>query len=109
MSKSELTARLLRLPTAIHAAELGLLEIEADRLQAAQALQVREDALLLAGVDGKNEATRQAQLREATSAERERLQGCERERQIQQLVLHRHQNEFAAARSIARLLAGSTD
>lgn len=105
MATKELIERLSALPGAIQAAELELLQIEADRQEAALALQAREDEVLLAGLDGKNEATRQAQLREATRRERELLLLCERELHVKKLLLHRRQNEFAAARSLARLLA----
>jgi hypothetical protein len=108
MNREELIQMLSQAPYHLMSAERAVLESETERTAAAAALQAKEDALLLAGaIDGKNEALRAAQLREATAAERDMLNACEREIQLQKIVLHRRQADLSAMKAIARLLSGA--
>ena len=97
MDRSELIQMLSEAPCRLMSAERAVLDSEAVRTMAAAALQAREDALLLAGaIYGKNAELREAQLRQATAPERDMLQVCDRELQIQKLVLHRRQADVSA-------------
>lgn len=97
--------KLLELPTQITRAEADLLARDWSRQEALAALQAREDALLIEGVDGKNAEARAAQLRQHTEAERQRALLAERAHAEARVQLSALTTEFAAMRSAARLLS----
>ena len=93
LKREELITRLLALPGDIE-------RQEAAYAAAVHAQAQREAAAVLHGeVNGKNETERKAQLALL-------LQEWEQATTEQRLLLHARQNEFAALRSVARLLAG---
>jgi hypothetical protein len=134
MTAGECVVRLTKLPKQLAEAEkflmmaldrqTGDLARADDRIaEHKEALQAAEDAILLAvlrGLEeplmGKNAETRAAEIRERTALQRERLRDAERDRvqlartmelAVAQCKLHLKclQNQFAAAKEIARLLA----
>jgi len=110
MSQHELITRLAALPQEIHTEEEHLLLIERGLLAAKENLTLVEDRLLLGGqIDGKNEATRAAQLREATQATRAQVTELEASAAAARTRLRLRQNEFSAAKSLARLMAAGAE
>lgn len=105
MDRLQVIEQLLAAPALIREAEGQVIREEATLAEARVRLQRREDELLLAGrIDGKNEATRAAQLREATAAERQMVERREQETRLAKRDYHQQVNAFAALRAVARLL-----
>ncbi len=107
---NEVIRRLLDLPGEIAQVEDALLAAENDRRRVENAVTYLSDRLLIDGrIDGKNAEVREAQLRQALATEPGnpcgRLLEAERLPVFLKRELHRLQNEFAALRSVARLLA----
>jgi hypothetical protein len=112
MRPDPLIKRLFELPAEIQAAGEAL-------LQATEALEVAKDALqheesLLLNettpegekrITGTNEALRRAQLAILTAPQRERVAAKRGRAERLKLTLTRAQNDFSAARAVARLLA----
>lgn len=102
--------RLLELPYEVEEAEHGVIEASLDVEKAKRELAEKEAALFNEGkVEGKNEAQRKACLLSLTADERaavaayeESLANCRRD-------YNRKLNDFAAMRTIARLLAGEVE
>lgn len=107
MNRNELIARLLALPNEIETAEITLLGIEQEMQQARDAIaEVTAGALLdpAQPINGKNEAIREAQLRQFTLQPASWLQEVEAKRNAHRVSLTRLQNEFSALRAVTRLL-----
>lgn len=108
--RSELYCRLSEMPSRLAAAEERVLATETDLADFRETLQSREDELLLGGsLDGKNEATRAAQLRTATDHLRNVVATNERAVASARLQLRVVQAEFSAAKAMARLLTGGEE
>jgi hypothetical protein len=104
MAERRFICRLLELPAAIAAAEEELLELDERRRCAQEALQAVEDALILAGVEGKNQEQRAAAVRDQTQKERERLIACEFRVSEAKIARGRLVNELSALKAVTRLL-----
>ena len=99
--------RLLELPGELAEAEQRVLSVSCDLLDAKRALEISEDLLLTSGeIDGRNEATRTAQLRELTRPQRDQLDRITRRQAEAQAKLRNAQAELSALRAAARLLGG---
>jgi hypothetical protein len=108
----EVALRLFSLPQQIQEAEAACVEAEEWLREAKEALADAE-ATLLIGIDGsggtllgKNAEARAAEMRRFTANERSRVAEAERALAQARLLLHRRQNEFAAVRTLAKLLVG---
>jgi hypothetical protein len=104
MNRHQFIERLLELPRLIEVAELALLKGEQQRQEAEALVVVAEDALLIAGVEGKNSEQRAALVREQTKGERLLLTAREQLVALRRVEQRRLTNELAALRSVARLL-----
>jgi hypothetical protein len=108
-TKNEVIDRLLALPKEIDSAENDLCRVQLDLLTAQDVLKAQE-ANLLSGpdirIDGKNEAARTAQVRQFTQPQRDAVKVYEAVILEYRRLLTRVQNEFAAYRNVARLMAG---
>ncbi|WP_020621056.1 hypothetical protein [Paenibacillus daejeonensis] len=105
MTKNELVARLLSLPDEIETAQVDVLAMHQQVLEAKDLLQEKEDSLLLHNkLDGKNAETRAAQARQFTGHERELLSGCELQLKNTVSRLERLQIQFKAYRAVAGLI-----
>ena len=116
MTRTELAERLLELPGVLLDEEKGVLRAQQALSVCREALTAAENALLLEVredgsplVNGKNAETRAAQLWDRTSNERGDVIQAERVLSVAKMHLGHAQAEFAAARSVARLLAGEAD
>lgn len=105
MMRSELVDELLSLPEKLFAAEAALLNAEQVHRQAKEALEDRVTSLLIEGLDGKNEAQRQALLRERTESPRADVEGSRATVEFLRLAAERERARFAALRATARLMA----
>lgn len=105
-TRENIITRLLELPAAIAAAETAILDLEQVKQEAAGSLQRVEDDLLLNSIliDGKNAETRAAQLRNLTQDTRGYVQRLELQKAGLAVTVRNLNNEFAALRSVARLL-----
>jgi|GEM_PF-6962407 len=112
-TKETVQDSLLRLMAEMAQVEDKLAQAQIWHDRAKEALADAEAALLLGrgpvAIDGKNAEMREAQLRDATQAERRRLQEA-----AEELVLARARAEIArqklsAWKAIARLVAGEVD
>lgn len=99
--------KLMAMPAAIAQAETELLTADQMRQDAANALQQAEDAALLAGIDGKNEAMRAAQLRQLTETERQAATLADRAYAEQRTRLSGLRTEFDALRAATRLFGAA--
>jgi hypothetical protein len=105
--RNALAKKLMALPAQIEESERAVLAVEEERRLVAEHLAAKEATLRLDGtLDGKNELTRAAQLREHTGDERQALLTCEMRLKEAQITLRRRHNEMTSACAIARLLAG---
>lgn len=110
MSHHDLIAALRALPERVREAEERLNLTDHARMRARQQLQSEEDCRLLSGhLDGKNQAEREAQLRALTTAARRDLESAEETYRREGIALRHLQNQFSAARAIARLLAAQEE
>lgn len=76
-------------------------------LEAKQRLTLAEDLALLGGtIDGKNEAVREAQLRQATAAHREPWTRLELQRFVATTQVTMAEEAWSTAKALARLLVG---
>jgi len=107
VDKQTLIDKLAALPGLIEDAEneviraVDLLQGQKDRLTEAQ------DRLLILGtIDGKNQETRNAQLRAQTTAEQFTVRKAENELSVARAHLNRLTNELAVCRAIAGMLKG---
>lgn len=108
MDKQQIIERLLALPAEIAAAEESVLQANGRVVLAKEALQVKEDSLLLGNViDGKNAETRAAQVRSFTQHERETLADAELMLKNAVARLGRARDEFRALQAITELLKGA--
>jgi hypothetical protein len=113
MERTELITNLLRMPEQIAQAEERFLKAQ-ERLRDARAcLEDRRAELLTktrvdgtAYLTGKNAEQREAQLHEETAGERIAVERAEAEAGKERIYLERARHEFAAYRSVARLLGG---
>jgi hypothetical protein len=112
MNTQTLINRLLELPKQISQREESVLKIASDARAKQAALEIKEWGLLLAvdgPINGKNAEQRAAQLQRETYCERCEVEAqksvkADYERQVREL-----QNEFAALRTIAKLIARETE
>lgn len=108
MNKQQIIERLLALPAEIAAAEESVLEANGRVVLSKEALQAKEDSLLLGNViDGKNAETRAAQVRSYTQHEREKLADDELLLKNSSAKLHRLRDELRALSAITELLKGA--
>jgi hypothetical protein len=107
VDRAQLIQKLESMPEVIHRAELELLKAAEDTRQAKLALDMREGALILEEglINGKNAEQRRAQLDSHTIEERNALVTAQQVEASARAMLTRQQNEFAAYRAMARLLA----
>jgi hypothetical protein len=106
MIRDQLLGTLAALAAKIRAAEAHALMMDRGLTAAREHLIQCEDALLLSGsIDGKNEATRAAQVRAATQVSRERVLQMEESVARARMELRVLGVEFSAAKAMARLLA----
>jgi hypothetical protein len=107
MDRNELVDLLLAMPLRIHASERNLLAAQDMTRNAQRILDERERELLQSDViDGKNAEVRKAQLQDMTKGERLAVTVAAQDEAIARTDLTLLQNEFAAFRAAARLLAG---
>ncbi|MCM3699234.1 hypothetical protein [Paenibacillus macerans] len=107
MTKQEMANRLLELPKEIAAAEDEVLSANVQLVQAKEALQLKEDGLLLGNViDGKNAEIRAAQMRQHTERERDILSDAELNLKNAVTRLSKLKDEFRALQTVAGLLQG---
>ncbi len=107
MTKQEIFKRLLELPSEIAAAEDAVLEANGQLVQAKDALQRKEDDLLLGNeIDGKNAEIRAAQMRQRTELEREDLSEAELTLKNAAVRLGKLKDELRALQAAAGLLQG---
>lgn len=107
MTKQDIVSRLLGLPGEIAAAEDAVLGANGFLVQAKEALQRKEDSLLLGNeIDGKNAEIRAAQMRAFTELEREDLSEAELQLKNATTRLGRLRDEFRALQAVANLLQG---
>ncbi|GIO36246.1 hypothetical protein J41TS12_11070 [Paenibacillus antibioticophila] len=107
MKKQEIFERLLRLPAEIASAEDAVLEAHGQLVQAKEALQRKEDDVLLGnGIDGKNAEIRAAQMRQHTELEREDLSEAEMKLKNAAVRLGKLKDELRALQAAASLLQG---
>ena len=109
MTRDTLIAHLKDLPRQIREAEVALFHAEVYLTARREALHDRESCLLFAGLDGRNEAIRNAKLRADTSEERELLLLAERDVAQRRMELRLVQGAFSAAKAIARLISRDSD
>lgn len=110
MSHTDLADCLRALPAKIHHAEIRLQQAEALRSRARAQLTAEEDCHLLSGhITGKNAPEREAQLRVLTRQARGAVDGAEEQYRADQLAVRHLQDQFSAARAIARLLASKEE
>lgn len=108
MDKQSIINRLLALPAEIAASEEAVLQANGRLVLAKDALQQKEDSLLLGNViDGKNAETRAAQVRSYTQHEREALADAELMLKNASVRLTAQRNELGAMQAIAGLLGGA--
>lgn len=102
--------RLLELPAEIEESEHGVIVASLDVEEAKRELAEKEAALYNEGkVEGKNEAQRKACLLSLTAKERAAVAAAEEILADCRMKHNLKLNDFAAMRSIARLLAGEVD
>lgn len=107
MDKHSIISRLLALPAEIATAEECVLQANGRLVLAKEALQTKDDSLLLGNVlDGKNAETRAAQARQYTQTEREMVSDAELLVKNASAKLNQLRDEFRALRSVADLLRG---
>jgi len=109
MTRNELIASLAYLPNKLASAEDAVLRAEFQLSSNRELLHDRESCLLFVGLDGKNEAIRNARLRADTSEERQLVLIAERDVARARMELRLVQAEFSAAKAMARLLAGGEE
>ena len=110
MSHADLAECLRALPSKINLAEIRLHQAEALRARARTQLQAEEDCHLLSGhVTGKNSQEREAQLRVLTRQPRQAVEAAEEQYKADSLAVRHLQDQFSAARAIARLLAAKEE
>jgi hypothetical protein len=116
VSKEAVIQKLLELPQEIYEAEQDLINCQRLLDKARKDLQDRERLLLTSNkddgtpfIDGKNEVVRTAQLKQLTMVERDELAMYENGIPDWRAQLAFKQAEFAAYRSIARLMAGGAE
>ena len=108
MTKVELIEKLYTLPKLIEDAEneviraVDLLQGQKDRLT-----EVQDRLFILGTIDGKNQETRNAQLRAQTTAEQFIVRKAENDLSIARVALNRLNNELAICRAIAGMLKGA--
>lgn len=107
LTREDVSRNLIELPALLEQAEFALIAAEEIRDRRTRELQEREDELTLAGLNGRNEGQRLAELRSATREEREVLAEAERQFKAARLAFRRAEHQFTAARALARLLAGT--
>lgn len=107
MTKQDMANRLLELPGEIAEAEDEVLSANVQLVQAKEALQQKEDGLLLGNViDGKNAEIRAAQMRAHTENERDILSDAELNLKNAVTRLNKLKDEFRALQTVAGLLQG---
>lgn len=107
MTKQEIASRLLELPKEIAFAEDAVLVANYQLVQAKEALQRKEDELLLGNeIDGKNAEIRAAQMRQRTELEREDLSEAELTLKNAAVRLGKLKDELRALQAAAGLLQG---
>ena len=111
MDRETLIEALKLIPAKIKLQEATVLNAQANVIGLKRELQSYEDRCLLGMVegkviDGKNEATRAAQLREGTDRTRRAVDEAEIALDAERIQLRYLQAEFAALRSVARLMGG---
>ena len=107
MTKTNLAEMLLAIPGEITTAELEVLGIEVQLLEAKESLRRVENAVLLGGgVDGKNERVREAQLAELTERELTAVATLRMEAMVAATQLRILQTRLTALQAAAQLLAG---
>lgn len=108
MDKQQIVERLMALPGEIATAEEAVIAHNKAVEDAKSTLQAKEDELLTTGfIDGKNEATRAAQLRSFTGEQREAVTQAE----YRTIRIKNHlsflYNEFKALQVVVDLLKGA--
>ena len=107
MDKQTMIDRLMALPAEIAAAEDSVLQASGRLVLAKEALQAKEDSLLLGNVlDGKNAETRAAQARQYTQTEREMVADADLLIKNASAKLNQLRDELRALQSVAVLLRG---
>ena len=110
MTREELIDTLRILPIRLRDEEVRLMAAEFAAQEARDGLLLHEDMLRFAGVlDGKNEAIREAQLREHSQSQRRAVVVAERSVALARMEVRLTQAEFSAARAMARLMAGGDE
>lgn len=107
MTKIELIEKLTLLPGLIETAEnevikaVDILQGQKDRL-----IEAQDRLLVLGAIDGKNQETRNAQLRAQTTAEQFTVRKAENDLSVAKAKLNRLVNELAVCRAIAGMIRG---
>lgn len=111
ITRQQVIDRLLALPDEIWGAEQAVMLADLDVREANRELEDEQARLLLGQVDGcvidgKNAEQRAAQLGQYLTEERNKLDSAKLALDSRRIKLHHLQNEFAALRSVARLMGG---
>jgi hypothetical protein len=108
MDREKIIARLLELPSAIAAAEMKIVALEAQKRKALETLLKKEDDFWLNPPSnlGKNAEIRAAQLRAYTYGEQSYCEGFEWHIKEARIVLTVLQNELSALKAVARIIGG---
>lgn len=110
MTTATLITRLLELPGEIEHAERVHVSLVVAADESEAALKNREaEYLKFRTIEGKNAEERAATLRVALQAWHDDALHCASKEKDARVSLHRAQNEFAALRSIAKLLSRETE
>lgn len=114
MNKQLIVDRLLALPTEIVAAELLLINLQNNLLEAQNTLQHLKDGLYIGvwedqgkKIDGKNAEIREAQMRQYTTLEQNGVNRATELVNRQRFEVTRLQNELTALRAVVDLLKGA--
>lgn len=97
-------------PAEIEKAESAVLTAHLEAEQVRELLSAREGELLLHGhLIGKNAEERKAQLLDLSALQRADVRDAERAVEEAKIRLRRAQNDFSAAKAIARMLEGGAE